>query len=129
MKTITEIKDLKQYLTELLVTGRPGDRYARIQHAPGLSPETIKGIAENLIMTADDGSINVRTARHSSGVVRETNQWWFTIQGRRYAMVYSPGVPRAHGRIEIRSRSNASTVYNIDKTTTPAQMQAIFAAL
>jgi hypothetical protein len=130
MKNITEIKDLKKYLTELLLTGRPGDRYARIEHAPNLSPEVILGIADNLIMRADDDSIKVRTSRLPRlDVVRETNQLWFTIQGRPYAMHYSIGARRANGCIEIHPRFGTATVHAINKTTTPAELRAIFASL
>lgn len=126
-KSLTEIKDLRKYLVELLKTGRPGDSYPRIQHAPNIDQETVFAVVGNLVMTADDYSIRVGTRTTMAGHVHELNQIWFTVKGHPYWLGTSDR------RIEIRARNRgtggAVTTRIINKKTAPNQVAAIFASL
>ena len=125
MKTkISQISELKKYMREMLVTGRPGDAYPRIQHAPKLNAEIIQQIAGSMCMYADDNSIEIGTRTTRSGIVHEVNQIWFKANGRPYWI-------GAHNQqIEIRDRDkHGNAVHRIDRTTSPTQVAAIFAAL
>jgi hypothetical protein len=121
MRYITTISDLKQYLTEMLLTGRIGESYARIEHARNLDKETVLAIAGNLVMHADDDSIEIGTRTTVEGIVHDVNQCWFTTKGDRYAIVYHDG------SIEVRNRDRrGAAVCAIDRTTTPAEISEAF---
>ena len=124
---ITKISELKKYLREMMFgTGRAGDSYPRILHAPAVSPELVGTIGINLIIYADDDTIEIGTRTNGAGVVHEVNQLWFTVQARPWAIVYSA----TNGRIELRSRNKQGpAMHALDKTSTPAQVAAVFAAL
>jgi len=77
-------------------------------------------------MYADDDSIEIATRTNGAGIVHEVNHLWFTVQGRVWAIVYSA----ANGRIELRARNKQGpAIHALDKTSTPAQVAAVFAAL
>lgn len=116
---ILTIAALRQYLRDMIMTGRPGDGYPRINHAMNIDQETVFAVLGNLIMRADDGSIEI-----GERLGKQINQLWFTVQGRPYWLGYNAP------SIEIRPRNRGgATAHMIDKATAPTQISAIFAAL
>jgi hypothetical protein len=105
--------------------GRPGDAYARIKHAPNVN-ETIFEIVGNLVMTADNDSIEVGQRTGTNGIVHDVNQIWFTVQGRDYALIYNGSNT---GQVEIRARNKHGGVVIAFDNATKASIQAAFAGL
>lgn len=123
---ITQIAELKKYLIEMIQTGRAGDSYPRIQHAPAVSPELVVQMAGYLIMYADDNTIEVGVRTNNAGIAQEVNQLWFYVQGRPWAIVYSS----RNARIELRARSKqGNAMHSLNKFTRPRQVATIFASL
>lgn len=122
-RTLNTHAEIQQYLHELLHTGRPGDTYARIKHAPGVN-EIIENVTGNLISRADPGSIEVgQITNRATGILRDRNMFWFTVRQREYAIVYSDG------NIVIRDRNQwggvVATLNNSNKDT----IRTVFAGL
>ena len=123
---IIEIAEMRKYMREMIRTGRPGDKYPRIQHAKAVSVELVALIAGLMMMYADDKSIEIATRTNGAGIVHEVNHLWFTVQSRVWAIVYSA----ANGRIEFRPRNKQATAtHTLDRTSTPTQVATVFAAL
>ena len=125
---ITEIAELKKYLSEMIRTGRAGDQYPRIQHALAVTPELVwpdGGLSghDSCRRRSDRDRHPHQSAR---AIVHQVNQLWFTVQRRTWAIVYSA----AYGRIEFRARTRMGGVsHSVDKTTPGAQVGAVFGAL
>src|SRR5215831_5847865 len=123
--TITKIAELKRYLNEMIKVGRVDDSYPRADHAPKVR-EAVLAVAGNLVMTADDNSIELAQRTRQSGVVHEVNTVRFAVGGLPYVVVYSTKVKK----IVIRRASlQGVDVARIDNTSTQAQIMAIFASL
>lgn len=115
---VDDIDDLRMYLQQMMTTGRPGDSYPRIQHADQVKG-TVLTIAGALTWRADKDSIRIR---ENSG--RTTNQVWFTVNGRQYALTYN------HATIGLHDRNTAGNVlHSFDDKTTSDKVYTAFAGL
>jgi hypothetical protein len=121
-RRIVTVADLKQYLQGMF-RGRPGDHYPRIKHAPHVA-QTIFEIAGNLVMTADDNSIEVSQRTNGAGIARDVNMIWFTVQGRPRAMIYA-----SDAGVEIRDGGRGGAVLARIDNTNRSGIAAIFAGL
>ena len=118
--SVEKISHIKKYIHELK-SGRPGDAYGRIAHAPNVD-QIVETVIWNIVRYADIDSLKISLRTHN-GIEREINMGRFAIQGRRYFVAY------ANKKIEIREDTRWGIVHAAFDNSTADQIEAIFATL